>query len=377
MQEQAARPTSPNNIKFESVEFSGKEFDYAKIFFVNLALTIVTFGFYGPWAKVRNKKYLYGMTSFQGHNFDYHADPKKILKGRIIAFLVFGAVSFLGKLSPAFVAISTPLLMLASPFIIIQSLKFNFYNTSFRNIRFHHTGKFKDFYMLVAKYLLLPILLMVFLPPLLIKALPKEFAGFTVAGGALIGLIYFLAIASRFSNALFRFIYDNLYYGGMKAELNTTPKQFSKQVFTPFALASLGFGIGSAILVGLLSTLGKFGGIAGVIITYVGAFGMSMVLPYLIFNFVWNNLHSDECVSRSGLEFKDFITTALTNALIVAITLGLGYPIAKIRMARLKAKAKKIRADDLDGIAHKASEKESAIGEELGEFFDLDFDFGL
>ena len=71
--------------------FSGKASEYFSIWIVNVCLTIITLGIYSAWAKVRNNQYFYGNTQIDGASFQYLADPIKILKGRIIAFIAFVA----------------------------------------------------------------------------------------------------------------------------------------------------------------------------------------------------------------------------------------------------------------------------------------------
>src|SRR3954470_15403338 len=81
------------------IVFSATAGEYFRIWIVNLALTILTLGIYSAWAKVRKKRYFYGHTSIDGDTFDYRGNPIAILKGRIIAFLVFIAYTFGGKIS--------------------------------------------------------------------------------------------------------------------------------------------------------------------------------------------------------------------------------------------------------------------------------------
>ena len=67
------------------IRFSGSAGEYFKIWIVNIALTVVTLGIYSPWAKVRKLRYFYTNTSLEDGHFDYHANPKAILYGRLIA----------------------------------------------------------------------------------------------------------------------------------------------------------------------------------------------------------------------------------------------------------------------------------------------------
>ena len=72
----------------EGFQFSGKGSEYFRIWIVNLALTLLTLGIYSAWAKVRRLQYFYRHTALAGSSFDYHGDPKAILKGRIIAVVL-------------------------------------------------------------------------------------------------------------------------------------------------------------------------------------------------------------------------------------------------------------------------------------------------
>lgn len=57
---------------------------------MNLCLTLVTFGIFSAWAKVRKKRYIYSHTTLGGTPFQYLARPIPILKGRLIAAAGFG-----------------------------------------------------------------------------------------------------------------------------------------------------------------------------------------------------------------------------------------------------------------------------------------------
>ena len=83
-------PLSDHGPSTERVEFSGKTDEYFRIWIVNIALTIVTLGIYSAWATVRKKRYFYTHTRVADGSFDYHAKPKAILFGRLIALLMVG-----------------------------------------------------------------------------------------------------------------------------------------------------------------------------------------------------------------------------------------------------------------------------------------------
>jgi uncharacterized membrane protein YjgN (DUF898 family) len=124
-----------------SVQFTGKGGEYFGIWIVNLLLSIVTLGIYSAWAKVRRMKYFYNNTKIDGVGFDYHARPLSILKGRIIAFLVFVLYAVLSKFSPIIGFILLIALFIATPWILVRSMIFNARNSSHRGLRFDFTGK--------------------------------------------------------------------------------------------------------------------------------------------------------------------------------------------------------------------------------------------
>jgi len=127
-----------------SVVFTGKAGEYFGIWIVNLLLSIVTLGIYSAWAKVRRKKYFYNNMLIDGVGFDYHANPIAILKGRIIAFVLFVAYSAFSKFSPVLAGMLMIAFFLAIPWIVVRGMTFNARNSSHRGLRFDFDGKYSQ-----------------------------------------------------------------------------------------------------------------------------------------------------------------------------------------------------------------------------------------
>src|SRR5450830_892432 len=127
-----------------SVVFTGKAGEYFGIWIVNLLLSIVTLGIYSAWAKVRCKKYFYNNMLIDGVGFDYHANPIAILKGRIIAFVLFVAYSAFSKFSPVLAGMLMIAFFLAIPWIVVRGMTFNARNSSHRGLRFDFDGKYSQ-----------------------------------------------------------------------------------------------------------------------------------------------------------------------------------------------------------------------------------------
>ncbi len=128
------------NLKATPIVFTGKASEYFGIWIVNLLLSLVTLGIYSAWAKVRRKKYFYNNTLIENVGFDYHAKPISILKGRIIAFILFALYVYGKGSSPILAGVLVLLFFLALPWLIVRGSLFNARNTSHRGLRFDFKG---------------------------------------------------------------------------------------------------------------------------------------------------------------------------------------------------------------------------------------------
>ena len=155
-------PVSSNNTnnenkpnKFIPLEFRGNVKEFFKIWIVNIALTLLTLGIYSAWAKVRNNRYIYANTYLKGSNFEYNADPKRILLGRAIVVLFYGLFYLAGHvlgMQELALAIGA-LFLLLLPWLMRQAVAFKLKVTTYRNLQFHYLAQARAFYFLFIKYI--------------------------------------------------------------------------------------------------------------------------------------------------------------------------------------------------------------------------------
>ena len=126
--------------KITPVIFNGKASEYFGIWIVNLLLTLVTFGIYSAWAKVRRKKYFYNNTLIDNVGFDYHAKPISILKGRLIAVAFFIAYGMSASIHPFLPAVFLGIFFIVLPWLVVRGSIFSARNTSHRGLRFDFIG---------------------------------------------------------------------------------------------------------------------------------------------------------------------------------------------------------------------------------------------
>ena len=315
-------------------EFTGTGSEFFKIWIVNLLLTIVTLGIYSAWAKVRTRRYFYGNTLLGGASFDYRANPVAILKGRLIAVGFFMAYSIASNYAPLVGAVLMICFTFIFPWLVVRSLSFNARMSAYHNICFGFDGTIGE----AAKaFILWPFL----------AALS-------------------LGILSPY--AFFRqqqFIVSNSRYGTTGFDFSAGPKQYYVMFFMVFLIA-LG---GVALIAGLAPLMGPAIMIIGAVI-YLLIFAFITVRTI---NLRYNHAHLGKHNLMSNLETRSYTMLVLTNTLGVVLTMGLFYPYALVRTARYKASCIKLQAAGDLGDFIAAQEKEvSALGEEIGEVFDIE-----
>ena len=96
-------------------------------------------------------------------------------------------------------------------------------------------------------------------------------------------------------------------------------------------------------------------------------------------NHVFSNIRLDDI-----LQLESSITTGrlfrfyLVNILLMICTLGLAWPWVKVRSARLMATTTQAHlSGNLDEYVSLQRNRQSALGDEIGEAFDLDADLDL
>jgi uncharacterized membrane protein YjgN (DUF898 family) len=316
-------------------EFRGISSEYFKIWLVNIILSIITLGIYSAWAKVRRKQYFYGSTKLLGSSFEYLADPKKILKGRLIVAGIFILYSVLSNFAPIVSGIMSLAFILILPWLIVRSLAFNTRNSAFRNVRFGFKGSVKE----AAKvYILWPLLTALTL-------------------GILFPYVYYRQK---------KFVVENTVYGTTPFVFTATSREYYRIYFG--ATIPIIIGIVLAVTAGYL-----FPPVSVLVILalylYLLAF-FSVKTTNLLFNTSSLSHHRFE----AGLKIREYVMLVITNSLGVALTLGLFFPWAKVRTVRYKLEHVAMHiAGDLEGFIAGETEQVTAIGEEVGDFFDMDF----
>jgi uncharacterized membrane protein YjgN (DUF898 family) len=338
--------------RVEALAFRGSGGEYFRIWIVNLLLTIVTFGIYSAWAKVRRLRYFYGNTWLAGSNFNYHGEPIAILRGRLIAFGLFMVYSVGGRISPALGAICALALFVAVPWLIVRSRSFKLRMSSYRNIRFRFVRDYRGAIAAIAGWGLATVLSFGLLFPyaqykwqhFLVRNSSYGTTAFVPAftGGA------FYRVYLRFAGALLLAIV----VAGLAAGMSMLRRPGANDVGA----------FGTVILVGLMFyAIVVVGGIWVQTASFNLVHGETVLGPHRL---------------RSELSPWRMVRVYGGNLLLIALTLGLYTPWAQVRIARARIDALALEVQgSLDEFIAAEDREVSAMGEEIGEFFDFDFGF--
>ncbi|HEU5295888.1 MAG TPA: YjgN family protein [Burkholderiaceae bacterium] len=140
-----AAPATPQAHRL-ALRFGGSGSEYFRIWVVNLLLTVVTVGLYYPFAKVRRLRYFYGNTTLGGDEFDFHGNPWKMLRGFVLMAALGGAYALASRSSPWAALVALLLMAGIWPALFRASQQFRLANTSWRGLRFQFHGTTLDAY---------------------------------------------------------------------------------------------------------------------------------------------------------------------------------------------------------------------------------------
>ena len=343
----APAPAAPQPLR---IRFIGSGSEYFRIWIVNLLLTIVTLGIYSAWAKVRTMQYFYRNTQLAGSSFDYHGSPTAILKGRAIIFVLALAFNLLGHASPVLSLVFLVLLAAAFPWLLVRSLRFRMANSSYRGLRFAFTGKDAEGYMV---FLVWPIL--------------SVFTAYLLAPLA----------HQRFK----RYQHRNTRFGTTPFDFSGTPGNFYGVYLRTFGLAVLALVVAIVVVTVLGVSIGKAESSAGraiaiaitVVLMYVA---MLFLAPYFMSrlqNVVWSHTTLGPHRFQSQVAAGKLFWIYVSNAVLIAITIGLFTPFARVRTLRYKLDSVTMfAAGSLDTFVAGEATKVGALGDAAVDWYDID-----
>jgi uncharacterized membrane protein YjgN (DUF898 family) len=332
-----------------------------------------------------------------------------ILKGRLIAISFLLLAIFAGYLHPAAEIVFVVLIALLTPWVIWRSLIFNARMSSYRNVRF---GFGSSVYPLYLYLLLVP------LAPLLIASivlgaqyymgligLPNASGGgaidptamvFASTIGMAIGATYLLI--PFIQKSINSYYFNGHLFGQGKFEAKLQAFSYYKIYLKLLAILFAGLiviGVAISLLVGFLNlysqsrfsfpqswvtpSAGMLGGVLLLLPFIASATWLKAYMESRFRNYSFGQLELEYVATfNSAIKVNRLFWIQFSNVLMLICSIGLAYPWAVVRLTRYKlATLGAYIYGDKDQFVTQMLKRQSALGEELGEAFDLDLDLGI
>ncbi|MGH8172806.1 MAG: YjgN family protein, partial [Rhodanobacteraceae bacterium] len=278
------------------------------------------------------------------------AKPWPILKGRLIAVVLFGGYVLAGQFSIGLQLGLAAVIALLTPWLIVRGAAFRARYSSWRGLNFRFVPDYGEAYV---RYLLLGV-------PMLLT----------------FGLLYPYVKAKQKA-----FFVEHHRYGGCWFSFRATPGQFYPPYLIAWAVIVAWMFVFS-IAVGMLGAF--FGGSGNgmppvwffylfVIPIYGGYFVVWAFLAAALANLVYNHTDLGRHRFRSTLKGHYLLGIYASNTVAILVSAGLLIPWAKVRLARYRAQTfTLLAADDLEGFRAESHAEVGAAAAEVDGFFDID-----
>ncbi len=363
-----------------ALRFTGSGSEYFRIWIVNLLLTLVTLTLYWPFARARRMAYFHSNTWVGDSALGFHADPWKMFRGYLLMLALGAVYGLVSNFVPALSWLPLLVLALLWPALWRSSLMFRLRNTSWRGVRFDFVGTTGDAYR---------VMLPLFLPSVLLVAVGS--VGETPGSAGLTWVQVLLVVGGLIvlaASVLFPWLMARMHayqHSGYVFTAEHTHLPVSALTRPMYLLGLKAFGlvvlaIAIAVGLGVWAAFALSGdGRPGVLVA-VGALYLALpllVLPYWrarMQNLVWGQTRSQHIVLSSVLRFRDVLKVNLLNWVLIALTLGLYWPFAAIRTARVRLAAVSVRieGDVNTWVAQAPAQRAGVLGDAAGDFFGVD-----
>ncbi|MBI3103081.1 MAG: DUF898 domain-containing protein [Burkholderiales bacterium] len=411
-----AAPLASASIDAHPLAFSGSGGEYFRVWIVNVLLSIVTLGWYTPWARRRTAQYFYGHTLVADSPLEFTAPQGKMVKGFVLLVLLTLAYK---------IAVNTrqdtaaALLVLAgaalAPYLWASAMRFRLGNTRWRGLRLQFLASWRDVYS--ASWPVFAIALVwigvVFGLRWAAPALAEALDGATPAaeGGkghampplppALWGLLLLGVALSVLCFIRLEYNYKSLlvlrtHLGAEAGRWKPVYMDFVKIWLTTvgvFLLSVLGV-LGMAALVALaaggsVALLAGLGKNAGVWVFFVFLFGFIALFMLLLlasaparayrearmFLLQWNNIGVSQVARfRCTLSVRAFVWLRVRNLMLTLLTLGFYRPFARVNEYAMKLESVTLHikggVNQLAG--HMLRHQEGGLGDALADAAGLD-----
>jgi uncharacterized membrane protein YjgN (DUF898 family) len=394
MADNKGTPGARPGIDSYPVEFSGSGGEYFRVWIVNVLLSVVTLGFYTPFARRRTAQYFYGHTLVAGSPLEFTAQQRKMVIGFVLLVALYAAFKTASQTGQD-TMVSLMLLAGAAlaPYFWGSAMRFRLNATRWRGVRLQFTARWSEVYRAswplfvmalawAAAFFVSAALLPDEGPP---APRPRMQLALLAANWIVVLLVSLLCVMRLEYN------YKSLLV--LRGRIGGQPGRW-KPVFSDFVriwLATAGVflltvlvvaGGGALALGGSLSALqgSRRMGIFAVLVVLAIALGTVLLLfmasaparayrEARMFQLVWNNIGVSQVARfRCSLKARGYVVLRVRNIFLTLLTLGFFRPFAVASEYRMKSESVTLHVKGgLDQLAGQLAREEQGLGDAIAD----------
>jgi uncharacterized membrane protein YjgN (DUF898 family) len=393
-----AVPRAYPGIDAYPLEFSGSGGEFFRVWIVNVLLSVLTFGFYTPFARRRTAQYFYGHTMVADSPLEFTAQQRKMVVGFLLLVVLYIAFKLAAETGQdgmvAFMMLSGAV---TAPYFWASAMRFRLNATRWRGVRLQFTAGWGEVYR--ASWPVFAIALTWIVVSVVAGALFERGANgkphlqspalfFTVLG---IGLLATLL-------CIIRLEFNSKSLLVARARIGGQPGRW-KPVYGDFVriwLATLGVLLASIVVVMLLIVVGLGGSfavfskmrnmglfavlvaialaIAGIFVLFLASGPARAYREARIFQLVWSNIGVSHVARfKCRLRARRYVMLRIRNILLTLLTLGFYRPFAMVSEYRMKVESVTLHVKGgLDQLAGQLAREEQGLGDAIADAVGLD-----
>lgn len=390
-------PLPQDPIDAYPVAFSGRGGEFFRVWIVNLLLTVLTLGFYTPFARRRTAQYFWGHTLVAGSPLEFVAQQRKMVFGFLLLVAIYAAFQLASE--GGYDAVVAAMLVggaVLAPWFWGSAMRFRLNATRWRGVRLQFAGRWSEVYRagwpvfaIAGIWLVLVAAIDALLPA---GSTPQPNVVAPVLGAVFVAVVLSLLCIIRLE-----FNYKSLLVA--RSRIGGQPGRW-KPVFSDFVaiwVATVAVFLGCLLLVGIVVTLALGGSIAlaaslrdlgplaaivlGAAIVVLAFFVLLLVSAPArayrearMFQLVWDNIGVSRIARfKCDLRPRAYVLLRLKNVLLTLLTLGLYRPVAMVSEYRMKSESVTLHVKGgLDQLAGQLAREEQGLGDAVADAVGLD-----
>jgi uncharacterized membrane protein YjgN (DUF898 family) len=386
------------------LEFSGSGGEFFRVWIVNVLLTIVTLGFYTPFARRRTAQYFYGHTLVANSPLEFTAQQRKMVFGFLLLVGLYVAFKLAAETGQD-TAVSLFLLAGAAlaPYFWASAMRFRLGATRWRGVRLQFAASWAEVYKaswpvfaLALAWIAVVIGFDFLTPDIPAPATPgvkrllpqvPAVAGLLVLGGLVATVLCIVRLEFNYKSLLVTKAYIGAQAGRWKPAYRD---------FVRIWAATLGIFLGGALLLAVLAAVavggtlsglssGKPLGVAAIFAIVAGVFAFIFGLFLIsaparayrearMFQLVWNNVGVSTIARfKCKLKAKRYVMLRVRNIFLTLLTLGFFRPFAMVSEYRMKTESVTLHVKGgLDQLVGQLVRQQEGLGDALADAVGLD-----